>query len=272
MGRSSVPELRPGSACHPRNTLGSPTAKRSSLVVSLASGGWHGHPGIGSVRTGSSHIIQSNRLYELSASRQGSDEPVLMWPWGHLALGYLCYSVFTRVVWGRPPEKTAVLLLIVVTQAPDLIDKPLAYQAAVLPEGRSLAHSLFVAIPVCVTASVVASQTDHHRFGAAVVVGYLTHPLGDAYGPMVRGAVTELRFLFWPVVNPPDYPADSFADHWVMLVESLTQPGPAAALTGVGPETAVSLGVGLGVVLLWYADGRPGFGLLTGRWPGDRFE
>ena len=38
-----------------------------------------------------------------------------------------------------------MLALAIGTQLPDLIDKPLTYQFAVLPSGRSLGHSLFFA-------------------------------------------------------------------------------------------------------------------------------
>ena len=60
-----------------------------------------------------------------------------MWPWGHLALGYLLHSPLARARFGRPPTDRATLLLVIGTQLPDLVDKPLAWWLGVLPAGRS---------------------------------------------------------------------------------------------------------------------------------------
>jgi hypothetical protein len=71
-----------------------------------------------------------------------------MWPWGHLALGYLLYSPFARARFGRPPTDRATLLLAFGTQLPDLVDKPLAWRLDVLPAGRTLGHSLLSVVAV----------------------------------------------------------------------------------------------------------------------------
>ena len=60
-----------------------------------------------------------------------------MLPWGHLAVGYLAYSLAVRVRSGGPPAGLAVAALAVGTQFPDLIDKPLVSWVSVLPSGRS---------------------------------------------------------------------------------------------------------------------------------------
>ena len=65
-----------------------------------------------------------------------------MWPWGHLAVGYLVYSGLSRWRFGRLPGSVATLAVALGTQLPDLVDKPLAWTVNVLASGRSLAHSL----------------------------------------------------------------------------------------------------------------------------------
>jgi len=72
-----------------------------------------------------------------------------MWPWGHLAVGYLLWSVLVRDRRFRPPTGAETLLLAVGTQFPDAVDKPLAWSLGVLPNGRSLAHSVFLATALC---------------------------------------------------------------------------------------------------------------------------
>ncbi|PSQ27664.1 hypothetical protein BRD03_05435 [Halobacteriales archaeon QS_9_68_17] len=71
-----------------------------------------------------------------------------MWPWGHLAVGYLLYAASSRRQRARPPDGAETILIAFGTQFPDLGDKPLAWTVSVLPNGRSLAHSAFVAAAV----------------------------------------------------------------------------------------------------------------------------
>jgi len=71
-----------------------------------------------------------------------------MWPWGHLAVGYVAFSVFVRFRLGRQPSGHAALALAVATQLPDLIDKPLAWQFGLLSSGISVAHSILVGVPL----------------------------------------------------------------------------------------------------------------------------
>ena len=43
-----------------------------------------------------------------------------MYPWGHLAVGYLCYSLGVRLCDQRPPAGVAMVPLTIGTQFPDL--------------------------------------------------------------------------------------------------------------------------------------------------------
>lgn len=145
-----------------------------------------------------------------------------MWPWGHLAVGYFVYAAYTRYWHDRHPVGLPVVVLTVATQLPDLLDKPLAYNVGVLPGGRSLAHSLFVAVPLCLVALEYARRHDGWRADAGIgfIIGYVTHVVGDSLHSVVALEVAELTFLAWPLLEPPAYETNSFETHVERFVES----------------------------------------------------
>ncbi|MFC6964015.1 hypothetical protein ACFQL7_23110 [Halocatena marina] len=49
-----------------------------------------------------------------------------MWPWSHAAVGYLCYSIGTRLV-GRRPTTGPTVAVLFGALLPDLVDKPLSW-------------------------------------------------------------------------------------------------------------------------------------------------
>ncbi|WP_435196345.1 metal-dependent hydrolase [Natronomonas sp. EA1] len=123
-----------------------------------------------------------------------------MLPFGHLAVGYLCYSLLSRAR-GRVPEAWPAIALAVGTQFPDLVDKPLAWYTAVLPYGRTLAHTLLVAGPVALGCVLLA-----RRYGPAPLafaVGWLSHLAADGVGILLEGELFELRYLVWPLLGVP---------------------------------------------------------------------
>jgi len=142
-----------------------------------------------------------------------------MLPWTHAAFGY---AVLLVVAGGlvaldrRGPLSRAELLAVVAgTQLPDLVDKPLAWQFAVLPSGRSLAHSLLVAVPLCLAVVAVAWYRSHPEVGLAFAVGYATHLFGDVYVALYYWRVEEFTFLLWPVLAP--YPYDEFVSYGALV-------------------------------------------------------
>ncbi len=181
-----------------------------------------------------------------------------MWPWEHLAVAYVGYSILTRVVAGRPPTASEALLVAFGSQIPDLIDKPLAWQFGVLPSGVSLAHSIFLAGPVSIAAVAVARLTRRPVAGVAFAVGWLSHLVGDVYYPLVYADAYSWDVVLWPVRPAATSPSVGFArQFWTYFdryLEFLTSP---AGLAYLGLEVAV-LG---GAVLLWVFDGMPGLPL-----------
>ena len=188
-----------------------------------------------------------------------------MWPWEHLAFGYVLYSGYTRLRHGRRPERGPVVALVVATQLPDLIDKPLAWTFDVLPTGRSLGHSVFVAGAFLGVVALLARRRGAPAFGPAVAVGYLSHLLGDVIYHVVtqvlRGeatAVEDVAFLLWPLVRQPSRETGRLLERTDQLFgEFVTYLGT--------PDGLVYLALELGLLLLatvfWASDGWPGLSM-----------
>lgn len=175
-----------------------------------------------------------------------------MWPWEHAAIGYIAYSLLSRLREFRP-SNGATLWLLLGTQLPDLIDKPLAWWFNILPGGRTLGHSLFFAIPVCVVVLVGLSYLDRREYGIAFVVGYALHLPADVISPMLFGGTPSFGFLFWPVV-----PANG-SSGWEFGCE-ITVSGILECVFGpLGVVYLLAELVLLGTAaVLWIRDGHPG--------------
>ena len=169
-----------------------------------------------------------------------------MWPWGHAALGYLLYTVFVWVRTREPPTDVGVLALLVGTQAPDLIDKPLAWYIHVLEYGRSLAHSVFTGGLILLVVVLFLRRRGHRTAAAAFAVGYLSHLVGDSYAYVLAGSWENLAFLVWPLLPIPgvEYELEGVLAHLARLDAS-----------AVYSEGVLLAG---GVFLLWLLQGAPG--------------
>jgi len=182
-----------------------------------------------------------------------------MWPWEHLALGYLCYSGIRRLAYGDRPRTADAVVLAFGTQFPDLIDKPLAWTFAVLPNGLSLAHSLLFAVPVSLGAVAGARRAGRSDLGVAFAIGYLSHLAGDVLYSALAGSGLGYGFLLWPLVERPAIESTTFLTELSSLVASfetfLSTPRGQLYLAG----EVVFLSV---VVRLWVRDRYPPFGRL----------
>lgn len=178
-----------------------------------------------------------------------------MWPWEHLAVGYLVVALALRLGWHRSPDGWTAVAVAVGTQFPDLVDKPLAWQLEVLQSGTSVAHSVFVAVPLAVLAVAVAWRLDRPVLGAAFAVGYLLHLPADAAYGVVYGNPVAFDKLLWPLVAGPGPDHGSFIQNFTYYLSKfggvLDSPG------GLG-IVAFELALLGGTFLLWVADGLPG--------------
>lgn len=184
-----------------------------------------------------------------------------MWPWGHFAVGYITYSLLVHLHGRRPPTGPAAIAVVFGTQFPDLVDKPLAWTFGVIPNGRSLTHSLFAAALVILVVQLLLRRRGHAVAATAFAVGYLTHLFGDALAPVLSGDFYALGFLAWPLVPAISYGTEqSFAAHLRKL-----------SLESLG---LFEFGFAIAVVLLWLTDGAPGVGIVAAfpRWVGRKFS
>lgn len=154
-----------------------------------------------------------------------------MFPWTHAVFGYGLLVLVTLVLSHRVSRAELVAVL-VGTQFADVIDKPLAWWFAAVPSGRSLAHSLLVAVPVSVLVVAVAYHRAHPAVGAAFGLGYASHLVGDVYAAVYFWRPKEFTFLLWPLL--PAYPYDDFTGF-----------GNFAASVEVTPSLLAGLAIGI---------------------------
>ncbi|SFG72721.1 LexA-binding, inner membrane-associated putative hydrolase [Halopelagius inordinatus] len=131
-----------------------------------------------------------------------------MWPSSHLAIGYLLYTSYSHARLRRSPSEFAAVLVLLGTQLPDLIDKPLAL-VGVLPSGRALGHSLLFGLPViAIVGAVVYRRRGEITPSVAFGVSYLSALFFDGAQQFIQGAlVTDIRevsFWIWPLTPPAE--------------------------------------------------------------------
>ncbi len=185
-----------------------------------------------------------------------------MWPWEHLAFGYLLYSAASRAVDGRPPRGEAVLVLAVATQVPDLFDKTFSWVLPVFEAGYAAGHSVLVVGPLLVAAGAIAVHRGQRamRLTGAYAVGHCSHLLGDVVYPLLQGKRLAVERLFWPVST-----FEATAGHVGVVDRVLSYfLRYAGQVRRLEPDAlfVVQVGLVLGVFVLWLVDGRPGPGVL----------
>ncbi|HET7323033.1 MAG TPA: metal-dependent hydrolase [Halococcus sp.] len=191
-----------------------------------------------------------------------------MFPWGHIAVGYLCYSLLTHLR-GRTPTGISTVALVIGTQFPDLVDKPLSWSFDLLPAGV-FAHTVFVAIPVSVLVLVVGRRYARTELGVAFAVGYLSHLPADVLPSVIFSDDPSYWFLFWPVIPRPG----------VDVSNPIVGPGAGAGLLTNAqyyfldyvhdllgsPQELLYVGAYLvlfgAIFALWLYDGHPGTGVI----------
>jgi len=175
-----------------------------------------------------------------------------MWPWEHAALGYLLVSLATRATRGRPPDEAAVVAVLVGTQLPDLVDKPLSWGLGVFPTGHGVGHSVFAGVAV----GALAWRARRHREPVlALALGYWSHLAGDALDPLRDGGGIAVERLLWPVVRAEPYARDYGLARGLVYLREF-----AGGLSAGDPAVVVSLAAPAAGLALWLVDGAPGLG------------
>lgn len=191
-----------------------------------------------------------------------------MWPWEHLAFGYLIYTAVVHLVFRERPTDTATLALALGTQIPDLIDKPLGWTLGFYATGYGAAHSVLIAGPFVLLVFAEAVRHGRLRVGLGLAVGWYSHMLGDVVNPLRNGNLPSVERLFWPVVRFEGYDRDlgffeRFGHYFSEFVAH-----------GLAPEYRVFLFAYVGlfafVFVVWLFDGVPGVRGLVRRATRDR--
>lgn len=187
-----------------------------------------------------------------------------MWPWEHVAVAYLAASVASRYLWGEPPSRAPALAAVLAGIGPDLVDKLLSWWLALLPSGRSLAHSLVIGGPLVLLVLLVGWRLHRSPVAIAFAVGYLTHLVGDVAYPLVVKDELRIGFLFWPLIPAPGGSVDGALPHVSELFGAFLD----FLATPLGRLYLVAEGLLLALaVAVWVADGLPGLPRLRSKVP-----
>jgi len=178
-----------------------------------------------------------------------------MWPWEHVAVGYLAWSLFVHVRGGRPPTGVEAVVVAVASVLPDLVDKPLGWEFGVFSSGYGAAHSVFFAVPVAIGAMRLLDAYGKRGMGAAFAVGYLSHLPGDLFVGFVYQGRLPVERVLWPIRTvESSYPggfSGTLREYLRAYVGELLGGDPGiAAVAGTGALAVF--------VAVWLYDGAPG--------------
>lgn len=144
-----------------------------------------------------------------------------MLPVAHAAIGILTYAAVQLSRDWRALILRSGVAATLGSQLPDLIDKPLAYYA-LLPSGRSLAHSLFF-VATLATLLYFLTPDEYRTSALAVCVATTAHIVTDAHHALLTDPLTTLPgYLLWPLTTAPRY-GDPAAP-WVRVLHIYSHP------------------------------------------------
>lgn len=181
--------------------------------------------------------------------------PQAMWPWEHVVVGYVTFSVLSRLLYGRPPGEWAALAAVFGSLLPDLVDKPLAWQFGVFETSYALAHSALVAVPVCAAVWLLARRSGRAPVGAGLTTGYLVHLPADVVPYYYLTGRWWPERILWPHRTAPPTTATEFGPHVFVYLEPYLE-----ELLAGDPSTylVVNLFLVWLALCLWCFDGLPG--------------
>jgi hypothetical protein len=188
-----------------------------------------------------------------------------MWPWEHLSVSYIVYSMAVRGSRRRPPTATESYALLVGALFPDLVDKPAGWLFHVFPSGISVAHSVFIAVPLSLAILLICHNKGHTGAGTGFGVGYLLHLPQDAvYGTITSGSAPTYRVFLWPIAPQQTDTYGGFVanvQHYFSSYQTLLA-DPNAIWFVVFELLLLSM-----ALLLWIIDGAPGWNIVRRQLP-----
>lgn len=189
-----------------------------------------------------------------------------MWPWEHLAFGYLLYLVLRAWKPSSRLDDLTFIVLTIGTQLPDLIDKPLAWSLGVLPSGLSLGHSIVFLAILTPLAVAISNRYGRPELASALVTGVASHLVGDVLFALLIESPSPYQFLFWPVIPRVMEPnvglAPTVGELWFKYIKFLSTPRGATYLV-------IDLIFNGMAFLIWIRNGAPGT-ITARRWISQR--
>lgn len=178
-----------------------------------------------------------------------------MWPWEHAIMGYVVYSLFSRLVYQDSPTGLESVAVVFASVLPDLIDKPLAWEFGVFDAGYAIGHSIFFAVLLSIAVGLVARSVGRPRTGLAFALGYILHLPADVLDAYVRGGVFQPELMLWPVETVSDSGHEhGFVDQFLQLFAQYQTELLAGELS---TYIWIQLGLTTFASLLWLYDGAP---------------
>jgi len=178
-----------------------------------------------------------------------------MWPWEHVAFGYLLVSLYSHVVRGKSPDGRLALAAGLGALFPDLVDKPLSWTFGVFPSGYAVAHSVFVFPTLAVALWLAARRRGAAPLAVGFLVGHASHLVGDVVYPFALGDELAVSAVLWPVVVSPASPTEAglvartlfYLRSWIVRLWALE----------LGPLLLFELALAGVVAAVWLYDGAP---------------
>jgi len=181
-----------------------------------------------------------------------------MMPWTHAIVAYIGFSLASHAFSRAAPTTRETALVAVGALFPDLVDKPLAWQFGVLQGGRTLGHSIFIAVPLSIVAVVVAVRRGRLRLGLAFAVGYLLHLPGDVLPASLAPGELRVGTLLWPLTDGGGSQGESFVGEFMSNVVPYAKGIATAVLSGdLSRGLVLFLSLWALAVALWVYDGMP---------------
>jgi hypothetical protein len=178
-----------------------------------------------------------------------------MYPWEHFAIAYISCSVVIRMSDAGPVDRSEFFAILLGSQFPDLIDKPASWLFEVFPSGVSVAHSVFIAVPIAVFVLILTSRRENTTAGLAFIAGYLLHLPADAlYPTILRGTAPQVAVFLWPIVPAAPNPPGGFLTN----VQFYLLQYPEQLMTVGAWVVLLELGLVGSAFALWLLDGTPG--------------
>lgn len=178
-----------------------------------------------------------------------------MWPWEHVAFGYLLVSLYRHAVRGESPDAKVTLAAGFGAVFPDLVDKPLAWTFGVVPSGYAVAHSMLVFPAFALALGLWSRRRGAGRLAVAFLVGHASHLVGDVVYPYLLGDELAVGAVLWPVAAASSSPSEAglvartlfYLREWIVRLWALE----------LGPLILFELSLAGVVVLVWLYDGAP---------------